>query len=298
MLALAGLALLALAGTASAADEDKPVVICPEDIPGADVIVFYGDSYRFDVSMSYDPKGYGIAYFTIEFKDGGSDINLWSDDGIEDYTFMMWGQTWVTVTAYNLIGDKGVGFFSIDVVEVIDYDADWISEYRVIDHSLYFQGTDLNVDGSTVVFDEGAGAGPAGGGGGVSDMLCESLTPTGSLPGSWQPYYYGYYGNGYGYISADYGYKMSGEMSVKVTQGSWGYSYGWEYKFTTPADLSMYNAFTFWYRNTYNSNYIYIYLYGADNYNYPYAYSYNPGLCNYAMNNGWYGVPSPWTGAG
>ena len=290
MLALAGLALLALAGTASAADEDKPVVICPEDIPGADVIVFYGDSYRFDVSMSYDPKGYGIAYFTIEFKDGGSDINLWSDDGIEDYTFMMWGQTWVTVTAYNLIGDKGVGFFSIDVVEVIDYDADWISEYRVIDHSLYFQGTDLNVDGSTVVFDEGAGAGPAGGGGGVSDMLCESLTPTGSLPGSWQPYYYGYYGNGYGYISADYGYKMSGEMSVKVTQGSWGYSYGWEYKFTTPADLSMYNAFTFWYRNTYNSNYIYIYLYGADNYNYPYAYSYNPGLCNYAMNNGWYGV--------
>jgi len=44
MLVLAGLVVLVVAGGASAADEGKPVVVVPKDIPGADVIVHYGES--------------------------------------------------------------------------------------------------------------------------------------------------------------------------------------------------------------------------------------------------------------
>ncbi len=279
--------LLAIAGTASAAPGD-PVVVCPEDIPGADVIVFYGDSYTFDVSQSFSPNG--IMYFTIVFKDGGTPVSLWSDDGIEDYTFTFWGQTWVTVTAYDWLSSKGMGYFSIDVVELVDYDMDWLSEYRVIDHSLYLRGANLNVDGSTVVFNDGVGTTPGGSTSGVPDQLTESINPSGTaLAGTWKSYYTYYYGSNYGAISEDPDTKLSGEMSIKCGPGSYGYSYGFEYWFTTPADLREFNTVTFWLRNTYGYYYNYIYLYGSGSYGSPYAYSYEY-ICQMASTSGWYGI--------
>ena len=287
ILALGILATVAVSGLALAQDEN-PVVVVPEDIPGADVIVLYGDAYTFDASASYDNDG--ISYFTFEFSDGGTPIALWSDDGVEDYTFNMWGQTWVTVTAYDWWGNKGAGYFSIDVVEVVDYDQDWIGEYRYIDHSLYLQGADLNIDGSTVVFADGAGGSPAGGGGGgAPEMLADSATPGGDLAGRWAPSYSSYYGNEYGTIYEDYDTKMSGDLSIKCTDSSWGYMQGFEYWFDSPADLTQYNMLTFWWRNSYPySSDISLYFYTDDYYSWPYAYTYDY-ICYYAT-QGWYGV--------
>ncbi len=282
------LAVALAAGIALAQDEDTPVVVVPEDIPGADVIVFYGDSYTFDASASHDDDG--ISYFTFEFNDGGSPISLWSGGGVEDYYFNSWGQTWVTVSAYDWYGTMGKGYFSIDVVEVIDYDQDWIGEYRYIDHSLYIDGADLNIERSTVVFADGAGGSPAkGGGGGAPEMLADSARPGGDLAGWWAPAYSNYYGDGYGVIYEDYDTKFSGDLSIKCADASWGYMQGFEYFFDPPVDLSNFNMLTFWWKNSYPySSDISVYFYTDDSYGWPNAYTYDY-ICYYAT-QGWYGV--------
>jgi len=182
MLVLAGLVLLVVAGGASAQDEGKPVIVVPEDIPGADVIWFYGDSYTFDVSQSYDDEE-GIWYFIIEFKDAGSPVQLWTDTGFVDYTFMSWGQTWVTVHAWDWAGNEGKGYFSIDVVERITDDTSISGSYIYLDHSLYFDHADISVDSSTIVFGDGAGSSPAG----AAAKACPTCSARASTPrATWQ----------------------------------------------------------------------------------------------------------------
>ena len=291
MLVLAGLVLLVVAGGASAQDEGKPHVIVPEDIPGADVILFYGNSYTFDVSQSYDDEE-GIWYFIIEFKDAGTPVQLYTENGLYDYTFMSWGQTWVTVHAWDWAGNEGKGYFSIDVVELIEDDTSISSSYIYLDHSIYFKDADISIDSSTVVFGDGAGSSPAGGGGqGVPDILGESLYPEADdLSGYWTPYYYNYYGNGYGYQFEDYDNKMSGDLSIGMSGGDWGAMEGWEYHFNNNVDLTPYNTMSFWIKASgYYSNWLYIQLYGDENYNWPYSYWYYQ-ICYDMARYGWYGI--------
>lgn len=295
--------LVVAALVVSGEDAERPTVVIPDDIPGADVIIFKGDTYDFDLTECTDDVG--IVSYLVEFEFAGVPVSLSTTTDHAYYTFNDYGQTWVTVSAFDAVGNEGTDFFSIDVAERITSDL-VISDnpsYQ-LDHSLYLDGTDLTIDNSTVGFGEGVGVGPSLSGGGPPDMLGESLTPSEpGLAGHWEPYnWYSYWrtGNTYaGKPALDTTTKLSGDASIKVT-GVTSYSYGFEYHFNDNADLTGYNALTFWMHSTYNSDYNYIqmiYFYGGHSYSstdgYAYTYSgamYSGGRSHYY---GWHGYTIP-----
>ncbi|MCK5251644.1 MAG: hypothetical protein KAQ96_01790, partial [Thermoplasmata archaeon] len=291
MLVLSSVLLLLIAGSAAAADETAPVVAVPEDVPGADVIVFYGDAYTFDSSLSTDDTG--IVDFMWEFEDGGNPVTRSDSTGKFTYTFLSYGQTWVLVYAYDAAGNEGIGYFSIDIVEIVSGDLTIRDETRVLDHSLYVEDGDVTIDNSDVYMAEGAGSLGGGSGSVAPDQLGESLTPDGDFPGEWQPYYYYQYwandNNQYGQPYLETNKVFSGDYSIRISGGN--YAYGAEYIFEEATDLTEFDYFTFWWRSNYNTPYHYIlYIYGSEgNYNQPYMYIYNYYYGYYAASRGWYG---------
>jgi len=289
---LAGLALV-VAGD----DSMRPTVMVPEDVPGADVIIFLGDEYTFDLSKSYDDVG--IVEYIVEFEDGGNPVTISSSTGVMKYTFGSYSQTWVKAVALDAAGNEGVAFFAVDVVErvssdlVIQNDGGYL-----LDHSLYMDGGSLTIDNSTVGFGDGAGLGPTVGVGGTPEMLGDSLTPSvAGLEGHWEPYYwYTQWRTGsttYGRPDLDTSTKMSGPASIKVSGGT---TYGFEYHFDVNADLTKYNALYFWVHSSYSSssNYMYyLYFYGSHDYSSTYGYAYTYSGCmysgGYSHYRGWHG---------
>ncbi len=264
--------LVVAALVVSGEDSQQPTVVVPEDIPGADVIVFKGDTYDFDLTKCTDDVG--IVSYLVEFEFAGVPVSITNTTGHVYYTFNDYGQTWVTVSAFDAVGNEGVGFFSIDVAERVTSDLVITDDpaYQV-DHSLYLDGADLTIENSTVELGDGVGIGPSLSGGGPPDMLGESLTPSEpGLAGHWEPYnWYGYWRTGNAYAGRpvlDTTTKLSGDASIRLT-GVTGYRYGFEYHFDTNADLTQYNALTFFLHSAYNSDYnylYYIYFYGSHNY--------------------------------
>ena len=295
--------LVVAALVVSGEDAEQPKVVIPDDIPGADVIVFKGDTYDFDLTKCTDDVG--IVSYLVEFEFAGVPVSITNTTGHVYYTFNDYGQTWVTVSAFDAVGNEGIDFFSIDVAERITSDLVITDDpnYQV-DHSLYLDGADLTIDNSTVQIGEGAGIGPSIAGGGAPEMLGESLTPSEEgLAGHWEPYYwYNYWrtGNTYsGKPMLDTTTKMSGDASIRIT-GATSYAYGFEYHFDANADLTGYNALTFWMHTRYNSYYsyiYYIYFYGSHNYasadGYARVYSgaYQQG--GYSVYRGWHGYTIP-----
>lgn len=294
MLVLSSVLFLLIAGSAAAADETAPIVDVPEDVPGADVIVFFGDAYDFDASNSIDDTG--IVDFMWEFNDGGNPVMLYSTTGKTSYTFTSYGQTWVTVHAWDAAGNEGKGYFSIDVVQVVTGDMVIRDTTAYLPHSYYIDDGDLVIDNSTVLMDEGAGR--AGGGGGAAtapDQLGESLTPDGDFSGMWTPYYYhSYWKNGNNYYGRPYldtNTKFSGDASIRISSGS--YYYGAEYHFDSPQDLTEYDMLNFWFKSSYSSYpyYCQVYFYSSStSYSGQYCYVYNYGVGYYASYYGWYGM--------
>jgi hypothetical protein len=293
------LALL-IAGSAAAADETAPMVDVPEDVLGADVIVFFGDAYDFDASSSTDDTG--IVNFMWEFNDGLTPVTLFSTTGKTSYTFSSYGQTWVIVHAWDAAGNEGFGYFAIDVVELITTDSIIENTVGIIPHTLYLKDADLTIKNSTVYMDDGAGTGPHGGGAGAPDTLGESLTPDGDLAGHWEPYYWNNYWRNnnrwYGRPYLDTSIKMSGEASIKIADGY--YIRGMEYHFNTNADLTEYNALTFWMHSNYPSDYNYlyqVYFYGDHGYSSTYGYAYQYAGAyqqgGYSHYRGWHGYTIP-----
>ena len=295
MLVLSGGLFLLIAGSvAAAADETAPLVDVPEDVPGADEVVFLGDTYDFDASGSTDNTG--IVAYQFDFDDAGTPVTLYSTTGKAQYTFTAYCQTWVTVHAWDAAGNEGKGYFSIDIAEKIT------SNYRLtdgtfnLDHSLYLVNANLLIDNAQVNINEGKGPLVAGSPG-LPDMLGESLTPEGDLAGHWEPSYYTSYwkvGNPYrGIPSLDTNTKFSGEASIKVDGGS--YLGGFEYHFNELTDLTMYDTISFFYhtnRNYDNTNWMYyVYFYGDWSYSSTYGYTnfygaYQQG--GYTTYHGWY----------
>ena len=95
MLVLASALLLLVSGSVAAADTTAPTLVVPDDVPGADVIVFLGDSYTFDASSSTDDTG--IIDYLFEFWDGATFVSKRTTTGKYTYTFQNYGQTWVKV---------------------------------------------------------------------------------------------------------------------------------------------------------------------------------------------------------
>ncbi len=287
---LSSVLLLLIAGSAAAQDETAPIVDVPEDVPGADVIVFHGDSYTFDSSQSTDDTR--IVLFTWEFKDGEHELTLSSTTGRVTYTFVNMTQTWVIVTAFDPAGNEGKGYFSIDVVEKVTGDLTIRDSSVTYDHSVYVENGDVIIDNSDVYFGEGAGSLGGGSGSVVPDQMGESITPGGQFSGEWHPYYYDMYQNNYGYIELDSNYLFSGDYSIKCRPGSNGYSYGFEYQFEEPQDLTEYDYLSFWFHSTYSSNYHYmLYLWAWDDTDYRnYMYIYNMYNGGYTSYRGWQGI--------
>nr|NIP33593.1 PKD domain-containing protein [Thermoplasmata archaeon]NIS10690.1 PKD domain-containing protein [Thermoplasmata archaeon]NIS18640.1 PKD domain-containing protein [Thermoplasmata archaeon]NIT75642.1 PKD domain-containing protein [Thermoplasmata archaeon]NIU47794.1 PKD domain-containing protein [Thermoplasmata archaeon] len=292
MLVLSSVLLLLLAGSAAAADEMAPVVDVPEDIPGADVIVFYGDAYAFDASNSIDDTG--IVDYMWEFNDGATPVVLSDTSGKVTYTFSNYGQTWVIVHAWDAAGNEGLGYFAIDVVEKLTTDTVIQDQVGVLPHSLYLDGSDLTITNSTLYMDDGAGPGPHAGGAGAPEHMGESLTPDGDFAGYWRPMYGDswYYGDLY----LDTNTKMYGEASVRVS--NMYYWAGIEYVFNSPVDLTQYNAFTFWWHSDcyYWSDLFFdnMYFYSSTS-TYPYIYQ-QAGMRHqggYAAYRDWYGYTVP-----
>ena len=286
MLVLSSVLLLLIAGSAAAADETAPVVAVPENVPGADVIVFLGDAYTFDSSLSTDDTR--IVDFMWEFVDGGNPVTFSSTTGKVTYTFLFYGQTWVTVYAWDAAGNEGHGYFSIDIVEIISGDLTIRDETRVLDHSYYVEDGDVTIDRSTVMMAEGAGSIGGGEGSIANDFMSESLTPDGEFPGEWGPYYGDPY---YGEASLESDEVLSGDYSIEISGGTGNYIYGFGYKFEEPRDLTEWDYFTFWFKSRYTSCYHYmIYIWGDQPGYQPYAYIYNYYNGYQAAYYGWYGM--------
>ena len=176
MLVLSGVLFLLIAGSVAAADETAPIVDVPEDVPGADEVVFLGDTYDFDASGSTDDTG--IVAYQFDFEDGGTPVTLLSTTGKAQYTFTSYGRLWVTVRAWDAAGNEGVGYFSIDVAEEVTSDRVYADGTYSLDHSLVLVDADLTIDNAQVTIGEGTGPLMAEGEG-LKDMLGESLTPEG-----------------------------------------------------------------------------------------------------------------------
>ncbi len=291
VLVFSSVLLLLIAGSAAAADETAPTVDVPDDVPGADVIVFYGDSYTFDSSQSTDDSG--IVNFMWEFEDGGNPVTLYSTTGKVTYTFANYGQTWVIVTAFDWAGNEGKGYFSIDVAIKVIGDLTIRDQVGLLPYSLYVEDGDVVIDNSTVYMGDGAGSIAGGSGSTAPDQLGESLTPGGDFAGMWQPYYYyQYWANGnqqYGRPYLESNQVFSGDYSIRMSGGS--YRYGAEYIFDEPTDLTEWDYFTFWWRSTYSTPYHYIlYLYDSEGAYTSYMYIYNYYYGYYAASRGWYGM--------
>ena len=299
--------------TVSADDVARPIVVVPEDVPGADVVIFIGETYEFDLSGSTDDVG--IVQYKVEFKDAGTPVALTSTEPSINYTFTKYTETWVTVHAFDAAGNEGLGFFSIDVAEKVttDMTIDGAANY-VVDHSLYLEDADLSINNSRVSIAAGAGLGPSsggGGGGGAPEMLGDSLTPAaGALAGHWEPYYwYSYWRTGsstYGQPFLDTSTKMSGPASIRISSATSSIP-GFEYHFNNNVDLTKFNAITFYVHSNYPSYtqyFYYMYFYGSHDYSstYGYAYTYAGGMYTggYASYYGWqaYTIPIDMTNVG
>jgi hypothetical protein len=247
MLVLSSLLLLAAAASVAAQDETKPVVVGPEDKPGADVIVFLGDEYEFDLSESYDDVG--ITNFLIEFQDGGTPYSVWDTDGVYTYTFTSYGQTWVKVQAFDAYGNVGIGKFTIDVAELRTTDLIIKDDPAyVMDHSIYVQDADVDIRNSMVTIGAGVGKDPEAAGGG--EIITEGLTIDSGLPGYWS-------GNS---LYADPYTKLIGQHSIRLYKqyGSTGRDIN--YYFNDAQDFTEYNGFRFYWRSSYYRYSVFYYI--------------------------------------
>jgi hypothetical protein len=275
VLVLSSVLLLLIAGSAAAADTTAPAVAVPEDVPGADVIVFIGDTYQFDASDSSDDTG--IVMFQWDFNDAGNPISLTDSTGYTNYTFTSYGQTWVMIHAWDAAGNEGLGFFSIDVAEEVTGNVVIRDQVGILDHSLYVRDGDVTIDNSTVYFAEGAGGLGGGGGSAAPDHMGESLTPRlprqmevrqpllrSALPGrehevQWR------------LLDQDIGWKLLLRNGVLLRRG----------------------RLTWWFKSSYRTYpyYLEIYFWGAkDYYGSPYMRIYQYGMGYYASYYGWYGT--------
>ncbi|MCK4970915.1 MAG: hypothetical protein KAS77_10315, partial [Thermoplasmata archaeon] len=292
---LSGVLFLLIAGSVAAADETAPIVDLPEDLPGADEVAFPGEIHDFDASGSTDDTG--IVAYEFKFDDGATPVTLSTTTGKDQYTFISYGQVWVTVRAWDAAGNMGIGYYSIDVAEKVTSDLEYTDGTFSVPHSMYLIDSDLLIDNAQVNIAEGTG-GLTAGGAGAPDMFGESLTPEGDLAGHWEPYYYNsYWKNGnsqYGQPSFDTSTKFSGEGSIKIS-GATSSMPGYEYHFNELTDLTEYDTLTFW-RHTsgVNGNYYmyYVYFYGDWSYSSTYGYTYTrSGLYQqggYSVGYGWY----------
>jgi len=274
-------ALLLVAASAAAQDDEAPTVVGPKDLPGADVIIKDGDTYTLDSTGSTDNVGISYYEWEVTDPDDNSVIHT-SITPTYDWTPSGPGIHKVLASAVDAHGNVGYYVYAVDVVEVIP--AQLIANTDVsYDHSVAVTGGTLEYRNSNIEVTGGRK------GEGVSiqrgEQLTESLTPKGvggHLGGYWGPYSTGGY---YGYVYEDRTTVLTGSMSLRNSGGN--YQYGFTYYFDQAEDLTDYNAFVFWLKTGYNpyGRFYYCYIYSDSGYGYRYYYKgYEP------MARGWYGI--------
>ncbi len=276
LLVLLGLLLIA-AATATAQEEDNeaPKMRGPADKPGADVIWQQNVPYQLNATGSTDNEA--IINYSWEITNPDTTVTV-----INTTTpTTMWTPTQYGIHKIISGGEDAAGnlayyLYMMDVVEVLapgtsisNTDVSYDHSVAVTQGSLSYTNTAIDITGGYPT-EMATGSGPP-------DQLSESLTNTGPLGGSWQPYYslYGY--TQYGQVTEDTSVKLSGSKSIKISDGD--YYYGVEYHFDKPQDLTKYEALTYYLHHDFNSDtssytfrHYYVYFYGTESYSQPYGY--------------------------
>lgn len=280
--------LVVLATAVSAADDTPPTVVGPTDRPGADVVWYKDQEYTLNATGSRDDKGI-VSYKWEVFDPADAITEFTSTTPTARWTPTSFGIYKVISWAYDAAGNKGAYVYAIDVVEVIpaqlikDTSVNYDHSVAVTSGELNYTNTDITVTGGR----KGEGTSVSRG-----EMFSEDVNQkSGKYPGVWQTPYGGdpYYGT----ITRDTSVKLVGAASIKCEPTSY-YTYGFEYVFDNPADLTAVNMLTFWMRCD-SSSYPYVYeIYffgpgGMSSWNsYYYSYCYYYG--NYQTSGTWQGI--------
>ncbi len=283
---MAALALLAV--SAGAADEQAPKVAGPADLPGADVILTVGEEYTLDATGSTDDTGV-VGYQWEIYSPTNVRTSINSTAPTAEWAPTEYGIYKVVSWAADAAGNRGFYVFAIDVVEVIAAHT-YIGGTYTYDHSVAVTSGTLDYQDCSIEVTGGKKAEAAAVTKG--EMMSEDLVYRGGdLSGYWAvPYDESYYGK----VVRDTEIKLVGAASIKVETGDYGYCYGGEYVFDSPADLSKYNTFVFWMRceaGGYPDFYeVEMYAGGRSTSNTGYCYRYVYIYPPYTSGNGWYGV--------
>ena len=289
------LCLLFLAIQVSA-DDQSPIVMGPEDRAGADVVWFVNQQYELNATGSSDDTGIVSYTWQIYEPDGSWWKNITSTTPTAKWTPTHAGLYKVISWARDASGNVGWHVYVIDVARVMSpgttgkVNVSYNSSVAIRSGAVKYKDTNIGFTGGLPADASDVMA---------SDMLGESLAPSaGALSGHWEPYYYlTYWINGnayYGKPSEDRTTVFKGDRSISIANSDL-YYYGFEYHFDSPADLSNFNVFTFWFKSA-NSNYPYsvqMTFYMGTGYQSPYTYTYITGVGSYASYKGWYGVSVP-----
>jgi hypothetical protein len=281
--------LLAVLGlVASAADETAPTAKGPTDLPGADVIWYQNQQYTLNATGSSDDVGI-VRYQWEIFSPTNVRTSINSTTPTATWTPTQFGIYKVVSWVFDAVGNKGFYVFAMDVVEVITAQTYSGGTYSY-DHSVAVTVGTLAYSDCTIQVTGGKKA--EGASVTKGEQMSEDVTyKGGALSGHWANYYDQSY---YGKLSKDTSVKLIGSASVKVDTGDYGYSYGAEYVFDQPTDLSGYNTFVFWIKcvqGGYPQLY-YPYMYsggrstGYSGYCYRYSYIIPPSTSS----SGWFGV--------
>jgi hypothetical protein len=278
------LALVLLATVVAAQDDEAPTMVGPEDLPGADIIINDGDTYKLDSTGSSDNIGITLYGWEITYPDDTvvSYENTAPATPTYDWTPPNPGIYKILAYADDAYGNRGYYIYAADVVEVIpaqviaNTDVSYDHSVAVIGGTLEYRNTNIEVTGGR----KGEGVSISRG-----EQLTEGLTYKGigggDLAGHWGPYYTGGY---YGDVYEDTSMVLTGSKSIRNSGGN--YHYGFTYYFDESQDLTEYNAFVFWLRSGYSSpNFYYCYIYTESGYGYRYMYR-----GGQPMYRGWYGI--------
>ncbi len=279
--------------SASAADEEIPEVVGPEDKPGADIVWEGFVEYTLDSTGSTDNIGIVEYFWNITYPDNTVQ-DITSTTATKKWTPTQYGIYKIIAGADDAAGNRGYNLYTMDAYESIqaqairDTTVAYTHSVSVDTGSMTYTDVDISMSGGLA--SEVAASVPA------PDQLAENLVNKGKFAGEWKPYNAMYPGN-YGVTYEDTNTKLSGSKSIRVTEAR--YLYGFEYWFDNPVDLTKYTALSFWFHSdklpysTYYDYYYmqYIYVYGNQNYQQPYGYLRNGCMQQggASVKNGWHG---------
>jgi len=196
--------------SASAADEEAPIVAGPEDKPGADVVWEGFVEYTLDSTGSSDDIGIVEYEWNITAPDTTVSI-LTSTSPTLLWTPTQYGVYKIIQSAKDAAGNIGYNLFTMDAYESIqaqvirDTTVTYTHSVAVDSGSLSYTDVDITMSGG--LGSEVAASVPA------PDQLTEKLVNKGKFAGEWKPYYSFYNYPQYGLVYEDSTTKLSGSPS-------------------------------------------------------------------------------------